>query len=213
MTRDEPGAERIPRKSDRRNPVDEEAAKYEHNFRSRPRAELVNRAQTLYPIFKRRNMLGCLFAMHGSTWGSDLDNDDTEKSDMLAGSVTFKEGELEQAIGSVLEGSKGDDDAGSDYYRGLAQGGGPPCTRNRPTGDFMKDLLVHKCRKRRKARVPLADRIANFYDEIEQYKMKDDVPVVMDEWERQRRWTLLTKGVKAALAESSDEEENGMNTV
>ena len=81
-------------------------------------------------------------------------------------------------------------------------------------GDWMKTLLTDKSRKRQRQRrrrhIPLPDRINDFYKKLDKLKEDEKAPPTK---EFQRRWIMLTRGVKAALAESSDEEEQVLHTI
>lgn len=83
--------------------------------------------------------------------------------------------------------------------------------RGQAKDDFMKELLVGNARRRyrRKHRVPLEDRIQEFFERLEELKKKDREardPKSLDDI--RKRWTLLTKGVRAALAAESDDDED-----
>jgi len=81
--------------------------------------------------------------------------------------------------------------------------------RHTADGDFMKELLVSNAKKRYKKKVkpPIQERLIEFYSKLEQLKERDaaDVPTAKH---IRRRYVLLTQGVKAALAISSDEDED-----
>ena len=81
-------------------------------------------------------------------------------------------------------------------------------------GDWMKTLLTDKTRRRqrqrRRRRTPLPDRISEFYGKLDKLKKEENAPPSK---EFHRRWILLTRGVEAALAESSDEEEQVLHTI
>ena len=75
-------------------------------------------------------------------------------------------------------------------------------------GDFMKEILIRKYKRRRKKKEPLEDRLQCFYDKVADLKMDEQAMATdLADWENARRWTVLTKGVKAALADSSDDDD------
>ena len=87
--------------------------------------------------------------------------------------------------------------------------GRPGCQgqQDQANGDFMKDLLVGKFHKKRKKKPPLTERIAEFFGRIDVLKSEEERRNIMPTGlEMHRRWVALTRGVRAALAESSDEE-------
>ena len=96
----------------------------------------------------------------------------------------------------------GDDNAGTE--RNLSE-----------NQDFMKSLVLANARRyqhAREKRPPLKERIEEFYEKIEQHCQKEKKDSAEPpSWETARRWLLLTKGVKAALAESSDDEDDADN--
>ena len=66
---------------------------------------------------------------------------------------------------------------------------------------------VKRHRRRYKRRTPIDDRLKEFYKRIEVFK-KDSANSELSDWEKKRRWVLMTQGIKAALDMSSDEEDN-----
>ena len=82
----------------------------------------------------------------------------------------------------------------SEDYTGITQ-----------TGDLMKDLLVQKRPRRKHKRLPIEDRITEFYTKLDEVKASNRDP---PPWMIRRKWLLLTKGIKAALAESDDEDDD-----
>ena len=76
-------------------------------------------------------------------------------------------------------------------------------------GDFMKELLIRKSKRRRKKKIPIEARLQDFYDKVAELKVEEAAMAAdLEDWENSRRWTVLTKGVKAALAYSSDEDDS-----
>ena len=82
--------------------------------------------------------------------------------------------------------------------------------------DFMKDLLHNNARRRyrKKKKDPIEDRLKAFYTKMDDVKRRADEDAAAPiSQEAMRKWTMLTKGIDAALAESSDEEENKKTTI
>ena len=197
---------------DRRNDKErDELGKFDFQFRTRPQPELVQRTQTLCNIFNRRNVLA---GMHHKAWEEDTHSRDGD-SDPRA-SVTFKDGNV--ASGASSRGVE----SAFDYARTTEARGIDPADYCRTvsadgmakTGDFMKDLLVCKYRKKKRKKKPLDDRIKEFFQTCDDLKGETIAAENPPDVEVARKWTLLTKGVKAALAESSDDEDdNNMHTI
>ena len=77
-------------------------------------------------------------------------------------------------------------------------------------GDMMKTIMNIKQR----FRDPLDSRMKKFYKELEEIKERDaKVQGPITDKGLKRRWKLLMKGIDAALADSSDEEDNYFHTV
>ena len=78
----------------------------------------------------------------------------------------------------------------------------------------MKELLIRKSKRRRK-KIPIEVRLQDFYNKVAELKVEEAAMAAdLEDWENARRWTVLTKGVKAALADSSDEEDcNPLHTL
>lgn len=77
-------------------------------------------------------------------------------------------------------------------------------------GDLMKTLLKIKTR----FKDPLDSRLQRFYREIDEIKERDEAARTKPTTKSQkRRWKMLMYGVDAALADSSDEEDNYLHTV
>lgn len=78
---------------------------------------------------------------------------------------------------------------------------------------IMRDVMHQKRKRPRKK--PLDERIMEFYEQLDRLKAKERAAkrASINQFE-QRRWTMITKGINVALAESSDEEDaNNMHTI
>ena len=77
-------------------------------------------------------------------------------------------------------------------------------------GDMLKTVLQIK----KRFKDPVDFRLKKFYKDLDKIKERDDkARRPLTEEERKRKWKLLMKGIDAALADSSDEEDNWWNTV
>ena len=77
-------------------------------------------------------------------------------------------------------------------------------------GDMMNTILNIK----KRFKDPLDFRVKKFYKELDQIKERDEkAQGPLTEKARKRRWKMLMKGIDAALADSSDEEDNYLHTV
>jgi hypothetical protein len=80
----------------------------------------------------------------------------------------------------------------------------------------MTEVMEKKLKPKRKE--PLQKRIAAFLDDVNKHnleakaKAKAEVEYLHSA-RIKRQWTLMTKGIDAALAESSDEDENELNII
>lgn len=183
----------------------DELAKYDFKFRRRETPELVRRSTTMCEIFNRRNELV------GKASTAVLS--EADPSEMRAASVTFNEsakpcsavsGKYSRDLDSALDGRP--DGTPSARSRRAARDAAVQ-GKDRAEVDLMKQLLVRKYH-RRKPKKPLDERIEEFLKEIEGVKLQDvEFSKAPEEWEKHRRWKVITHGVKAALADSSDEED------
>ena len=211
----------------------EQAREYEMmGFRSSrgPKPELVQRSMALHKLFSKRN----LYAGMGHAWDAwgmtgfngpiinDLDLDSTS---------TFKDGVAYDSDGQrVRTPDDGTDENGRSRGRSRRDQetlhkssnckpevrhdcGRPGCSghqsRDNDDEDFMKDLVVGKHRKKRKKKEPLQERINGFFDRMDVIKKEERRRAAMpSQVELHRKWITLTRGAKAALAESSDEEDH-----
>ena len=77
------------------------------------------------------------------------------------------------------------------------------------SGDFMKEMLVSKYKRKKKRKAPIEDRLQNFYDKVAELKLEEKaMSADLADWQNARKWTVITKGVEA---ESSDEEVNPLH--
>lgn len=94
----------------------------------------------------------------------------------------------------------------------LSFGASQAKTGARQGRDFMKDLLVRNAHHRytdgKKKKVPLKDRMNDFFGKVGELAKQEDK---IEKEELKRRWLVLTQGVKAALDQPSDEEDDGDN--
>ena len=98
-----------------------------------------------------------------------------------------------------------DDDSYSSYADPYEIDDGP-----QNVGDMMKTILNIKTR----FRDPVDLRLKKFYRDLDKVKERDaKAQRPLTEKEQKRRWKALMKGIDAALADSSDEEENYFNTI
>ena len=82
---------------------------------------------------------------------------------------------------------------------------GPP-----DVGDMMRTIINIK----KKFKDPLDSRLKKFYKELDILKERNEnAHRQLTDKERKRKWKMLMKGIDAALADSSDEEDNYFNTV
>ena len=85
--------------------------------------------------------------------------------------------------------------------------------------ELMKEILIKNAKKRaakKRNKSPLEDRIRTFFTRIEDLrKGEEEVDEATMRMEQQRRYVLMTKGVKAALElkDGYEEEENPYNTI
>ena len=196
---------------EKRGPPDE-MDKYDFKFKARQTPDMVRRSTTICGIFNRRNEL---VGQPSSVAPSEKPDDDI--CDMRAVSVSFKDtattkpftpGAFSRDLDSAFETIKIDEESGakpkSRHHQSQSQG----------QPDFMKQLLVHKYHRRKRQKKPLNERIDDFFKQIDQVKQEDEEFAKQpDEWETKRKWKMINHGVKAALAESSDEEDNNKHTV
>ena len=77
-------------------------------------------------------------------------------------------------------------------------------------GDILKTVLNIK----KRFKDPVDFRLKKFYKDLDKIKERDErARRPLSEEERKRKWKVLMKGIDAALADSSDEEDNWWNTV
>jgi hypothetical protein len=81
-----------------------------------------------------------------------------------------------------------------------------------PNDEVMAEVMENKLKPKRKE--PLSKRIETFFEAVQVYKRgQQDEEEFFNAARIVREWTMRTKGVDAALAESSDDEDNNMHTI
>lgn len=203
------------------------------HFRSRPKPELVQRSMALHRLYSKRNLYAGI-GQAWDAWGINGFNDPSvpERELESRGNVTFKDSGIGMESECQTRSADFDKDT-LDDIRGKSRRserleslretekkhdcGRPGCQGHHQQGheDFMKQLLVGKFHKKRKKKEPLEERINGFFEKMDVLKKEEirrtQTPTPA---EMHRRWIALTKGAKAALEESSDEDDdNGINTI
>ena len=219
----------------------EEYEKYNFTFRSQEdKPEMVQRATRLYNLYSKRAVYAGMDQKAWDDWNRKEAEHDKELENKAAAEqpkkegvhvpdegLSAEEGALARAISPhrvplrttftadavqqrprchtmPITGTQYSRSAHPQLERGATDG-----------GDFMKDILIRKYKRKKKKKVPLEERLQCFYDKVADLKMEEtEMAADLADWENARRWKVLTKGVKAALAESSDDEDqNQIHTV
>lgn len=183
-------------------------SRYDFQFQTRPKPEMVQRTTTLLSIYMRRNQLA---AYDHPTWETKTTADDADNDEVniRPASVSF-EAETHAGLEDLCEDGARSRERADIIRLGRTQGATYPVGGKNQGNDLMKDILHSKYKKKKKRRKPFEDRLADFYESVDEIKVVDDTKD-LSEWEQRRRWMVLTKGVKAALAESSDEDDAPTN--
>lgn len=204
-------------------------ARYDFQFKKRPSPELISRATTLHTILMKRNLYQATEKAWGLPVAApepitestepegdnrvtiNDDQDDTlsvSSMPCLGGATALNR----QCLSPVSEGESYEtvSEPGRNSSMSHINGRRPDVTRHTGSrkkmsmvedGDFMKQILVKKYRQPKPKRKPISDRINDFYGKVdllrEQKMTKEELLAGTLE-----RWLELTKGLKAALAES-----------
>ncbi len=208
----------------------EDFEKYDFTFKAQEdKPELVKRATRLYNLFSKRAVYAGMNQQAWDDWNKQEAEHEKETEDKRATPQAGDPGEEGAAAGSDPKARiqpRTIATAGAETFQrsttmpvmgqNAHKSAHPQLTRGATDGgDLMKEILVRKYKKKRKKRKPIEDRLQDFYEKVSDLKLEETAMAAdPSAWENARKWTLITKGVKAALEQSSDEEEaNQLHTI